>query len=349
MSLPDFFALDIGNHSIKVAQLKRFGKDKAKLSHIGKVDTPFGLLDNESDEGLVQLAEKVKQAKELAGIKTKMCVAAVPEASVFSRLITIPKVEKDKIEEAVHWEIKSMIPVPLENVDIAFLDIAEKEVAGQKLVDMYVVAAPKALTDRFRKIAEKAGLELIALETEALANTRAVLFNNNTLTGDVVSIDFGGHDTTITLSRNGVVVFSQTSSTGSDSFTKVIASDYGIDEAEAEKYKRTFGIDPNQGEGKIAKSIEPIIQILLSDLVRALNYFKEKVGGKLVNPIFLTGDGANLTGLPKYLQDNLGIEVRVLEPLSYVDIEDSAKSEVDNYRKPGMTVSIGLGLKDENN
>lgn len=346
MNLPDFLAIDIGSHSIKVAQVKRLSKTRAILEHIGKVDTPFGLLDNESDEGIQKLADKIVEAKEAAGSKTKYCVAAVPETSIFSRLVTIPKVEIDKVEQAVHWELKPMIPVPLENVDIAFLDIGEKEVDGQLFIDMYVVAAPKALTDRYRAIAKKANLEILALETEALATTRAVLFNRSDLEGDIVIVDMGANSTDIILARNGVVLFSQISSTGSDAFTKAIAADYGIDQAEAEKYKRAFGLNPSVGEGKISKSIEPIMQILISDIARTLSYFREKVSGKLGTNIYLTGDGCNLPGLSDYMESKLNVRAIAVDVFSTLETDRRVKAELSSFSPGGMAVAIGLALKD---
>ena len=345
MELPDFFGIDVGGQSIKVAEAKRSGK-KAKLQHIAKVDTPEGLIENESEEGMKEMGDKIIEAKEAAGIKTKNCVAAVPESAVFSRLLTIPKVAPDQIEQTVHWEIKPMIPVGLSEVDVAFLDIGEKEVGGSTLIDMYVVAAPKTLTDRYKKITSEVGLDLIALETEALAITRSVMFSKPDLVGDVVVIDFGGNGTNIILARDGVVVFSQTSSTGSNAFTKAISSDYGIDDREAEKYKRAYGLKFDDGDGKIAKSIEPIMQIMMTDIIRTLNYFRERVGGKLADTIFLTGDGANLPGLPGYLKNKLNMEAEIVDAFSGFNIDGGIKGEIEGGQSAGFSVALGLAIKE---
>lgn len=349
MDLPEFFGIDIGASSIKVAQAKRKGNNQADLVHLAKVDTPVGLLENESDEGTVQLAAKLNEVREAAGIKTKYCVLSVPESAIFSRLLTIPSVAPEGLEEAVHWEVKPLIPVPLADVDIAFLDIGEKELAGKKLIDMYVVAAPKTLTDRYKSIAEKAGLETLAIETEALATARALTFAKKLKEGmdDVVIVDFGASSTNIILARQGVVVFTQTSSTGADAFTKAIAADYGIDLVEAEKYKRAFGIDFNQGEGKIAKAIEPIMQIVLTDITRAINYFRERVGGKVATTVLLTGSGANLPGLTTYLQTKHNIESEIVDLMSSFTIDSKLKQQIEAGGTSGLSVCLGLALKTQ--
>jgi type IV pilus assembly protein PilM len=345
MELPDFFALDIGSHSIKVAQVKRFSEGKARLEHIGSVETEYGLLENSTDEGIKRLAAQVKAAKESAGIKTPNCVAAVPEAPIFSRLLTIPEVEDAKLEESIHWELKPLIPVPLTDVDIAFLEIGEKEVSGQKMLDIYVVAAPKTLTQRFQKLAEAAGITLLALETESLANTRAITFNVQT-EKDIMIFDFGAYGTDLVIARDSVPVFAQSISTGSDALTKAIAADYGVDLAEAEKYKRTFGLKFDQGDGKIARSIEPLMQILVNEMARTMTYFKQRIGETGATKIYMCGDAAKLPGLPEYFTAKLGLTSVLVDPVSKLEIADSAKKDLQQLSTVGFSVVVGLGLKE---
>jgi type IV pilus assembly protein PilM len=174
MNIPEFFGLDIGNHAIKVAQVRRHN-DGAQLLHIDAIDIDFNLLSSPGEDGLQQLAEKIKTVCSSAGIRTTNCVAGISEAPVFSRLITLPRLPEEQLEEAVHWELKPLIPVPVAEVDIAFLEIGERDTNGQKMVDIFVVAAPKTLTEQYKRLADLAGLNLLALETEALANTRLIL------------------------------------------------------------------------------------------------------------------------------------------------------------------------------
>lgn len=345
MKLPEFFAIDIGNHSIKLAQVKREGDKSATLQHIISVPTDASLLDNASEEGLKKLAEQVKQAKKAAGIVTNNCVTAVPEMPIFSRLLSIPKVDDAKIEDTVHWELKPLIPVPLEDVDVAFVEIGEQQVNDQTMVDMYVVAAPKTLTNRFKHFAELAGLELLALETESLANTRTITFNQDTAK-DIMIVDFGAVSTDLIVARDSIPVFAQSISTGSDALTKAIAADYGLGNEEAEKYKRNFGIRFDAGEGKIARSIEPIMQIIINEISRTFTYFKEKIGDSGASTIYLCGEAAKLPGLGDYFTNKLGLSSILVDPVAKLKIANSAKRDLDQQSSVGFSVAIGLALKE---
>ncbi len=346
MELPDFFGLDIGDHSVKFAEVKRKGSNSADLLKLGSGDIPFSIFDSDSEEGYEQLGLRLREIKKELGIQTPNCVAAIPESPIFSRLLTIPKVEEDKIEETVHWELKPLIPVPIEEVDIAFLEVAEVEKAGQKFVDIYAVASPKKIVEKYQMICEKAGFNLIALETESLANTRVVSFNKGVENSAMV-VDFGSHGTDVILSRDGVPVFAQTIGTGSDALTKAISSDYGINETQAEQYKKAYGLKFELGEGKIAKSLDPIMQIITGEMTRTLTYLQQRIGqSQQGTKMFLVGEGSQLPGLQEYLKEKLQLDSELVDPVAKMSVSKDAKSKLDQIGSAGFSVALGLGLKD---
>ncbi len=346
MAIPEFFGLDLGHNSIKLAQLKRNG-DKAQLIDIGSVPTLGGILDNNSEAGLTALSNELGKAYKASGIDTKNCVVSVPEVSVFSRLLTLPVVKDEEVSESVHWALKPLIPVPLENVNVSFLQIDERKIDDKAMANWYVVAAPKSLIENLKTVMDKASLTLLAVETEALAIARMVAFANKEIK-DMMVLDFGAESSNIILVRNGVVVFSQSISTGSNALTKVIAADFGIDNVQAEKYKTTFGMDFSNGDGKIARSIEPIMKILVSEISRTFTYFKERVSGSEIKNLFLTGGGALLPKLDEYLSKEINIKASLVNPLANITLSGNVRKEVDQVNIHSYSVAMGLGLKSEN-
>lgn len=343
MDLPEFFGLDIGTHSIKVVEARRRG-DKPEVRNLASVTNTINFLEDSSEAAMKQLAELIKQARSAAHISTVNCVAALPETPVFSRLISVPKVDPDKLEEAVHWELKTLIPVPLDEVNIAFLEIGEKQTPAGVMLDIYVAAAPKSFTERFIKLAELAGINLIALETESLANTRSVMLSKPA--ADVFIVDFGATSTDFVLARNGVPVFTQTISTGSDAFTKSIAGDYGIDLQRAEQYKRAYGLDQTAGEGKIAKSIDPIMQIVSAEIGKIITYVQQRLGELQSPQMVITGDGAALLGLPEYLTAKLGITTTRFNLANHLQLPGNLKAEAETTGLSGYSIAVGLAVKD---
>lgn len=344
MNLPDFFGLDIGNYSIKVVEVERKSIDKAKLVAFGSMQTPPGLINSEDEVAKQKLANKIKETIGHAGIKTNMCVAALPEASIFTRLISRPKVEEDKLEESIFWEARQYIPLPLEETQMDWIPIQEKEVDGNVVIQLLLVAAPKKLVKRYTDIAQMAGLELIALETETIATSRAVTFGTEQK-GTLMILDFGANGTDMSVIKGGKMIFSQSLSTGSDALTKAISNDFGLEMAQAEQYKIKFGLDEAQAEGKIYKSIEPIVQIIADEVQRTITFFKSHLADSVPQGVVMVGDGAKLVKMDAFLSKRLGIPVKRVNPIDKVEISGKIKDDVAKASMVGFTVALGLGLK----
>ncbi len=343
--LPEFFGIDLGNSAIKVCESSKRG-NSFEITALGSTDIPASLLENQSDQGLENIAEKIMEVVKQAGIRTKGVVMSLPESVIFSRLITLPLMKEQEIEEAVHWAIKPLVPVPLETLNVSYLKIDDIKKTGKEFTNWYVVAAPRELVQRYQVMMNKTKLQLLAVETEALALTR-LLFNNYQISGDSFMIDIGADMTNLIIVRNGVVVFSQSVSTGSSSFTKVIASDYGLAEAQAEKYKYTFGLDFEAGEGKIAKSLIPVVDLVVNEITRTMAYYTSKIGGQKIQKLYLTGGGSNLLKLDEYIKSKMGIEVEKLDILQNGKISGKLSKKFDDKALSSFNVAVGLSLKGQ--
>ena len=344
-NLPEFFGLNLGHDSIKLVQVKNEA-NKLRIVNAYRMPTAVGLLENDSEEGVTTLSKEIGKAVKSGNLTTKNCVISVPEVSVFSRLITLPRLDEKDINDAINYALKPLVPIPLDNVNVSFLEINSFESEGKQMVNWYVVAAPKQLISRLQLVVENTGLNLLAVETEALAIARMVQHNYSMpQNSDALIIDMGADSTSLILSRNGVVIFSQSIGTGSDAFTKVIAADYGIDMQLAEKYKLAYGMNPNEGEGKIAKSIDPIMQIMMSEVERTINYYKDKIGGKEIQKIYLTGGGAHLNWLDKFVNQKFNIATEVVNPIKNLEVDPQSSQVFNPNSINSFNVSIGLALK----
>ncbi len=344
MDLPDFFGLDIGNHSIKVIEIDRKSIEEAKLRHFGSIPTPFGALKSDKISAKQELGLRIKELIQNSGIKTKKCIAALPEASIFTRLITVPNVEESKLEDLIYWAVKQYVPLPLSNVQYDHIPITVKEINGKEMLQTLIVAAPKLLVKRYMDIVQEAGLELLALETETIATSRALSFNYPA-TGTFMALDFGADGTDMSVIKDSKMIFSQSISTGSDALTKAIASDFNLELAQAEKYKIAYGLDPTKIDGKIYKSIEPIVQIIIDELNRTLNFFRTQLRDSLPEKIFIVGDGAQLIMLDDYIQKKTGIAVERLDPMKKLEISKDIADDLKKVSRVGFNVAVGLALK----
>lgn len=351
MNLPEFFGLDIGNHSIKVCQVKWRGK-KPLLTSLGSTTTPRGLIGSESEEHQKELAKHIRLAKKDAGVKTDRVVVGLPESKIFTQLITIPKVEDQKLEELIHWEAKKYIPIPIDEVRVDWIFLGERTINQQPHLDVFLIAAPNNLIERYLQVLRFAKLEPVAIETESVATTRALWWPHQMKVSKqladntpVLVLDLGANSTDLSVVQSGALLFSQSLVTGSDALTEAIASDFGLEMQQAEEYKRNYGLDETQLEGKIAESIKPIMQVIISEVTKTIDFFKSRFEKSTPRRVLLVGDAAKLPGILIYIAGEIGIEASLADPFANIDISKSLKGKVSQSSAVGYCVSLGLALK----
>lgn len=343
MKLPEFFGLDIGNHSLKAVQTKYIGAESAELVKIAKHDIAEGVINTRD---LNILADEVKKLRESADIATKKVVIALPESSIFSRLILLPEVDDAKLEQSIHYEAKQYLPVAIEDVQIDWIPITRSESEGKKFIQLLLVAAPKKIVGKYLELMEICGLEAIAVETETVATARTYTYNNN-FVESILIMDFGGTNTDISVVRGKNVIFSQSIGTGSDVLTRALASEFNLDMLQAEQYKRTYGLLKDQADGKIAQALRPMMTIILNEINKTINYFREHLRENTPTQIFILGDGANLPGLAEYLSEVLGIPAKVNDPVLGLNMSKKLREEIGQISTVGFSVALGLALKTE--
>lgn len=345
MNLPEFFGLYIGNHSIKVAQIKYKGDHKAELTAIGNIESNTGIATLKEEAAKQSLADKIKQVKDSTGIGTKVVVAALPESTVFTKVINVPNLPEGEIDQAIFYEARQHIPIPVSDAQLDYIPLSDPSPA-QKILQVLLVAAPKTLVNLYMEIMEKAGLELAALETETVATARTVTLAGD-IQGSALTIDFGANGLDMSVIKGKNLIFSQSLGTGSDALSKAIASDFGLEYSQAEQYKRTYGLLKDQAEGKIYRSIQPVMQVIVNEVNKTINYFRTYLQESTPTKILLVGDGAKLPGLPEFLKEQLGIDAQLIDPVASLEINGRIKSEVAQLSTVGFTVAVGLALKKE--
>jgi len=110
-----YIGVDIGNSSVKIVELKQEG-GKPKLVTYGYVDSPCDIVRDASEEKQIKVVEIIKDILKKSKITSKKAVAALPNFAVFSSIISLPKMNHKDLDQAVHWEAKKFVPMPIEEM-----------------------------------------------------------------------------------------------------------------------------------------------------------------------------------------------------------------------------------------
>ena len=230
----------------------------------------------------------------------------------------------------------------IDDVQMSFITIGFNQEKNAPRV--LLVAAPKKVINIYVEIAELAGLELASIETESVAMGRAMF--RSTGKKDLVMLDFGANSTDMSIMSDGYLVFSQSIAIGSDSLTQSIVNKFNFEYSRAEEFKRNYGLVPTVLEGKIYSVLSPIMESLMIEIQRGVEFYKNKTMSSAPNEYILNGDGALLPGLSEYVAKSLGVTTQVSTPWNNISVNSKFK-DIVTKSGPSYSVAIGLSLKDE--
>lgn len=166
------FGLDIGSSTIKVMQIDT-KKSGLHISGYGAIGFDSKFTENGVIVDLEGMAKAIKSMFDngLVGkITTRRVAMSVPTSRTYSRVLTLPKLTKKELTEAIMLEAEQYIPVPIDDLYIDFDAVGNK---GDNY-DYFLVAIPKTIVDSYMQLGEILGLEIAVLETSMNASSRLV-------------------------------------------------------------------------------------------------------------------------------------------------------------------------------
>ncbi|MCX6784435.1 MAG: pilus assembly protein PilM [Candidatus Komeilibacteria bacterium] len=245
-----YLGVDIGTSGVKVVQLRNNG-GQANLETYGYVDMSVDLSRTTSPEIKAKVVSALTKIQQTARLTSHKAVAALPTFSVFNSIINLPAMNLKDVPQAVKWEAKKYVPLPLEEMilDWKILETKSqllqlegastkssffgksKEVstaakpAAPNNLNVLVTAAPKNLVNRYIEVFKAAHLELLSLETEAFALARSLLGGEKNA---VLIVDIGSLNTDLCVIEKGVFILNRSLDIGGSAITQAIAQSLNI-------------------------------------------------------------------------------------------------------------------------
>lgn len=333
--------LDIGTHSIKLIEIER-RKNEVILLAAGALPTPPKALMTSTPEDIESVAFVVKKLWKETGARTKNVNIALPESQVFTRVIEVPQLSTRELTSAIKWEAEQYIPMPLDQVTVDFSVLRSSAETGTNQMEVLLVASPKALVEKYVTILEYADLTPVSVETEIIAVFRSLVPSFGSVRS-VMIVSLGAQTTDIAISRNGVLCFTRSISSGGEALSRAVAQSFGFELAQAEQYKKTYGLEKDKLEGKIIAAVRPIMDSMIGEMKRAVAFYQEKYKDEQIGVVLLSGGTARTPGMVVYIAENLGIEVQLANPWMGV-VRDSRFKVLDN-EGPIFSVAVGLAFR----
>lgn len=336
------FGLDIGTTSIKAVSLK---DEQKKITVESLAVSPFTAKNILSESQINQqtIASSIKEMLEIAQIKTRNVNVSIPASQVYTKIIEMPELSEKELATSLSWEMEQYIPLPLNQVrtDWQILDHFTK--AGQKTMSVLIIAASVTVLQKYENILTLAGLKPASIETEMVSVHRALSpllrVNESTLI-----VHLGSSTTNISISSGKVLRLIATIGLGGLAITRALSSDLGISSSQAEELKKTYGLKNDAFEGKVGKSLHPILESIIADIKRAILTYKEKNQNASINQVILSGGSALLPGIDAFFIENLGLQVVIGNTFSLYQIGNVPEEILEE--SSSYNVVVGLALRD---
>lgn len=338
------FGLDIGFNSIKVMQVEAAKDKKRRNAVIGYGVTTFD--PAAIKDGVIIDVETVAKAahtmfkSDLVGdITTRRVAMAVPSTRTFSQALTLPKMNKKDLAQAVHAELEQYIPAQLEDLYVDF-DVIRQTAENTEL---QVVAVPKVIVDSYTALAKVLGLEPIAIETTINSSCRLFVQAEQSNVPTIL-IDFGSISSDLTIYDQALLT-TGTVPGGGDSFTNLIADKLKVSHKEAHVIKTRYGLGVSKKQAEITEALKPMLDQLSKEIRRIIRYYEERsTTERKISQIVTMGGGANMPGLSEYLTNSLRLPTRMCDPwkhLAFGDLQPPSTTEKSMY-----ITSTGLAMVD---
>jgi Tfp pilus assembly protein PilN len=121
----------------------------------------------------------------------------------------------------------------------------------------------------------------------------------------------------------------------------------------AEKIKHEMGIpskvfyekngDQSSNRSKIPYLVRPVLERLMAEVGRSLDYYRTQSHLERIDRLFLTGGGANIKNIVTYLSETLRLPVERLNPFDKI-LSDAKKIEAQLLEMRGSAFAIALGI-----
>ncbi len=360
--------LDIGSEYIKITALEKL-KEGMNVTLLARIPTPTGTFSQgviKEPQGLARYIREWLEDRDFytmpptrqgfleklvasAGLTRKNCVLMVGGPELYVRSFETESQNQADIRYQARLQLHDGVPFRAEDARIEIVTL-QKEKKSQILV----FAVSKATVDHMKELAHLLNLNCVAVEFEpfALFRSIALILGSESVMRTAALLNIGADYSIINFFRKGTIRHCRVLPFGGNTINSTISKSLDISFNKAERLKREYSIFPQDGVRDFASSlseslfklIEPHLREFIKELKKTFNYFSTVQEDKKVELLFLTGGGALLKGLDKYVKHQLGTSVIVGNAFRNITWSNILEGDIqkldDDYTH--FTTSLGL-------
>jgi len=300
--------ISLGQTHLTVALMAREGKsDGLRLEYwreyaLARTAKTGDAWLNDLEEVLVRVRADLGKGEEVSVV--------LPPWLVTHRWFRASRVSASGQREVIAYEGEKQLPEGLTGQSWDF-DVWDE---GGLDAPVLLQALPSSQFEVLEAVVERAGLKLGRVESSASVYASLPEVKGG---GRSLLLDLGASSTLATVLDGGTSLFGRILAFGADQLTQSLAESWQVDLSEAEQRKLVAARGEGGAEDRQALegASQAYVQRLKTELNRTLALFRRQYGDRKPERVLLSGGGAQLPGLDKYIGEVLGLPVVFLDTL----------------------------------
>lgn len=308
-------SIDIGSSNIKLVEGKQEG-DKLIINKAITIDTPEESFSDGKFINIITMKNYLESIIKKENIKAKRVIFTSKDISVITRILEVPYIKGEEMDSMIRYEIQQYLPLDFDEYIINYRHLEDFFREEVKMSRVSVAVYPKSMAKGYWDLAKE--LKLMPQALDLSSNAIAKLFTSrksiqinskeyNNKDSTIVVIDLGYNQIELNIISKGIL-----------EFTRILMSGAKYLESKEAEVTEESNID--------------IMDRWNTDIIRMIEYFKNKHRDRSISKIYIYGGASKLKGLSQYMQETIGIPVERIMNISNVKLEPSANDiEIDDY------------------
>jgi type IV pilus assembly protein PilM len=339
----DLVGLDIGSSCIKLVQLSHTHKGYV-LKNLAVESIPPQLITHDEIKQTDEIADILTHMFRRNNIKNTNVAVGVSGPSVSVKKVTMPYAPSDELADMVRWEADQYVPFDTSEayIDFQLLPLLPET----KKMEVILVAAKKERVQSLLEVVQKAGLQPIIVDSEAMALENQYGINYHPTSHELVALlDIGASTINLNILKNGSTIFANSSLGGGNDFTRAIQQELNVSDEEAEQIKRGKGLT-GINISLLRKVVQQVSAQIVNQVEYLLNCFIAGHPEEGIPKILLSGGVSLFQGFSRFLTQQLDWPVSLANPLKEIAWHKGRHIPEDLAQlAPLAAVGVGLALR----
>ena len=328
---------------MRIVQLSGNSQHGWTLQKFAYVPIEQKLVQDSSELGKKRLGEAILGAVNQAGIKTKNVALGLPASKTFTSIVETETLPEKELRKTFKYEMDKYVPMAMSDAkaDYVILGVSPNDPAKTEVL---VSSVAKDFAESTMEMIEKTGLNIIAMEPEPLAMSRAL--NTPGAIDATMAVDFGQNSADIVVMYKDQPRLVRSVPGGLTMLMKAVTNSLGIREDQAKQFILKFGLDQTQAEGQVMKILSTHLDAFASELGKSIRFFQTKYLNGKVGGIVLSGYAGMIPLFPEFIESKLNIPTAQGNPWQFV----RTTAEQQQALMPvASEFAVAIGLSERSN